>query len=347
MKILITGTAGFIGSALALKLLERGDEIVGIDNLNDYYDPQLKEARLARLTPHANFTDIRASLEDGEAIQEAFQIHQPQRVVNLAAQAGVRYSLENPHAYVNSNITGFVNILENCRHHDVEHLVYASSSSVYGANTSMPFSVENNVDHPVSLYAASKKSNELMAHTYSHLFKLPTTGLRFFTVYGPWGRPDMALFLFTQKILAGEPIDVFNYGNHKRDFTYIDDIVEGVTRTLDHVARPDSDWNSDRPNPATSNAPYRLYNIGSNNPVELLRYIEILEDSLGKKAIKNLLPLQLGDVPDTFANVDALENDVHYHPSTPIEVGIANFVEWYRGYYDASASSGGAGLSGT
>ena len=333
MKILITGTAGFIGSTLAEKLLERGDEVIGVDNVNDYYDTKLKYDRLARLTPNANFTDVRASLEDATALEETFKTHKPQRVVNLAAQAGVRYSLENPHAYIDANITGFINVLENCRHHNVEHLVYASSSSVYGANTSMPFSVNDNVDHPVSLYAASKKANELMAHTYSHLFNIPTTGLRFFTVYGPWGRPDMALFLFTKKILAGEPIDVFNYGNHRRDFTYIDDIVEGVIRSLDHVATPNPDWDGNQPNSATSKSPYRLYNIGSNNPVELLRYIEILEECLGKKAIKNLLPLQPGDVPDTYADVEALARDVNYRPQTKIETGIANFVEWYKSYY--------------
>lgn len=335
MKVLITGTAGFIGSSLAQRLLARGDEVIGLDNLNDYYDVNLKKARLARLTCQSGFTDIRANLEDKAAVNEAFIQHRPDRVVNLAAQAGVRYSLENPQAYIDANITGFLNILEACRHYGCENLVYASSSSVYGANTAMPFSVHNNVDHPVSLYAASKKANELMAHTYSHLFNIPTVGLRFFTVYGPWGRPDMALFLFTRKILAGEPIDVFNYGHHRRDFTYIDDIVEGVVRTLDKVAAPNSNWNGDSPDPATAKGPYRLYNIGSNRPVELLRYIEILEDCLGKKATKNLLPLQLGDVPDTYANVDALIKDVDYQPSTPIEIGVENFVRWYRDYYGA------------
>lgn len=333
MKILITGTAGFIGSTLALKLLDRGDEIIGVDNLNDYYDVSLKEARLARCQAHDNFTDVRASIEDKDAMEALFRQHKPQRVVNLAAQAGVRYSLTNPHAYMDANIQGFMNILEGCRHNDVEHLVYASSSSVYGANTNMPFSVHNNVDHPVSLYAASKKANELMAHTYSHLFSIPTTGLRFFTVYGPWGRPDMALFIFTKKILAGEPIDVFNYGNHRRDFTYIEDIVEGVTRTLDNVASKNDEWSGDAPDPATSAGPYRLYNIGSNSPVELLRYIEVLEDCLGKKAEKNLLPMQPGDVPDTYANVDALVNDVDYRPSTTVEEGVKKFVEWYRDFY--------------
>ena len=334
MKVLVTGTAGFIGNHLALRLLERGDEVVGLDNLNDYYDVSIKKARLARVTTYRTFTDVRANLEDKAAIDKLFQEHKPDRVVNLAAQAGVRYSLINPQAYIDSNITGFLNILEACRHFGTEHLVYASSSSVYGANTAMPFSVHNNVDHPVSLYATSKKTNELMAHTYSHLFGIPTTGLRFFTVYGPWGRPDMALFIFTKKILAGEPIDVFNYGNHRRDFTYIDDIVEGVIRTLDHTATANPNWSGDTPDPATSKAPYRLYNIGSNNPVELLRYIEVLEDCLGKKAEKNLLPLQPGDVPDTYADVDALIEDVDYKPGTPIETGIENFVEWYREYYE-------------
>lgn len=335
MKVLITGTAGFIGSTLARRLLERGDEVVGVDNLNDYYDVNLKKARLERLLGYQGFTDERVSIEDTQALEQVFVRHQPQRVVNLAAQAGVRYSLVNPHAYISANIQGFMNILEGCRHHKVEHLVYASSSSVYGSNTRMPFSVQDNVDHPVSLYAASKKANELMAHTYSHLYQLPTAGLRFFTVYGPWGRPDMALFIFTKKILAGEPIDVFNYGNHRRDFTYIDDIVEGVIRTLDKVALPDPNWNGDDPDPSTSQAPYRLYNIGSNRPVELLRYIEVLEQCLGKKAEKNLLPLQLGDVPDTYANVDALVQDMNYQPQMPIEEGISRFVDWYLDYYQS------------
>lgn len=333
MKVLVTGTAGFIGSTLSKRLLARGDEVIGVDNLNDYYEVQIKKDRLAQLLPHAGFTDVRANIEDKAAIDKVFKDHKPDRVVNLAAQAGVRYSLINPQAYIDSNITGFLNILEGCRHFGTEHLVYASSSSVYGATTAMPFSVHNNVDHPVSLYATSKKANELMAHTYSHLFNIPTTGLRFFTVYGPWGRPDMALFIFTKKILAGEPIDVFNFGHHRRDFTYVDDIVEGVIRTLDHVAPSNQQWNSDKPDPATSKAPYRIYNIGSNNPVELLRYIEVLEDCLGKKAIKNLLPLQPGDVPDTYADVDALIEDVDYKPTTPVEVGIENFVKWYRDYY--------------
>ena len=333
MKVLITGSAGFIGSALALRLLERGDEVVGVDNLNDYYDVALKEARLARTLSHPGYTDIRASIEDREAMEEVFRTHRPDRVVNLAAQAGVRYSLENPHAYVDTNLVGFVNILEGCRHNGVEHLVFASSSSVYGANTKMPFSVHDNVDHPVSLYAASKKANELMAHTYSHLYGLPTTGLRFFTVYGPWGRPDMALFLFTRKILAGEPIDVFNYGRHRRDFTYIDDIVEGVIRVLDRIPEPNPDWSGDAPDSATSRAPYRLYNIGNNQPVELMHYIEVLEDCLGRKAEKNLLPLQPGDVPDTYADVTDLVRDTGYKPDTSVEEGVRKFVEWYRDFY--------------
>jgi UDP-glucuronate 4-epimerase len=333
MKVLVTGSAGFIGSALSLKLLERGDEVIGIDSLNDYYDVELKKARLARTASHPGFTDLRIQLEDRAAVADAFATHKPHRVVNLAAQAGVRYSIENPMAYIDTNLVGFGNILEGCRHNDVEHLVYASSSSVYGANTNMPFSVHHNVDHPLSLYAASKKANELMAHTYSHLYNLPTTGLRFFTVYGPWGRPDMALFLFTKAILAGEPINVFNYGNHRRDFTYIDDIVEGVIRTLDRVAEPNNEWSGEAPDSATSSAPYRLYNIGNNQPVELKHYIKVLEDCLGKKAEQNLLPLQPGDVPDTYADVDDLVRDVDYKPATTVEQGISRFVEWYREYY--------------
>ncbi len=333
MKILVTGNAGFIGQALSLRLLARGDEVIGIDNLNAYYDVSLKETRLAKLQEHDRFRHYRADLADTASIEKIFTDEQPQRVVNLAAQAGVRYSLKNPQAYVSANLKGFVNILEACRHNSVEHLVFASSSSVYGANTHMPFSVHDNVDHPLSLYAATKKTNELMAHSYSHLFNLPCTGLRFFTVYGPWGRPDMALFIFTRKILAGEPIDVFNYGKHRRDFTYIDDITEGVIRTLDKVATPNPDWDSDQPDSASSKAPYRLYNIGSNNPVELLRYIEILEDCLGKKAQRNLLPMQPGDVPDTYADVDALIRDVGYKPATRVEDGVARFVAWYRDYY--------------
>ena len=333
MRVLVTGAAGFIGSHLSERLLARGDEVLGYDNLNAYYDPALKEARLARLTPQDGFSFVRASLEDRAALEAAFDDFKPQRVVNLAAQAGVRYSLENPHAYIDSNIVGFLNILEACRHRGIEHLVYASSSSVYGANRKLPFAVEDSVDHPVSLYAASKKANELMAHTYSHLFGLPTTGLRFFTVYGPWGRPDMALFLFTKKILAGEPIDVFNHGHHTRDFTYVDDIVEGVIRTLDRVPGPDPAYDPLAPTPASSLAPYRVYNIGNHQPVQLLRYIEVLEDCLGRKAIRNLLPMQPGDVPDTYADVEALVRDVGYQPATPIEVGVARFVAWYREYY--------------
>ncbi|MGA9827301.1 MAG: NAD-dependent epimerase [Rhodanobacteraceae bacterium] len=333
MRVLITGAAGFIGAALSERLLARGDEVLGYDNVNAYYDPSLKEARLARLAPQPGFRLVRADLEDRRALDHAFAEFQPQRVVNLAAQAGVRYSIENPYAYVDSNLVGFINVLEACRHGRVEHLVYASSSSVYGANRKLPFSVRDPVDHPVSLYAATKKANELMAHTYSHLYGLPTTGLRFFTVYGPWGRPDMALFLFTRKILAGEPIEVFNNGKHTRDFTYIDDIVEGVIRTLDRVAAPDPDFDPRNPSPATSNAPYRLYNIGNHQPVELARYIEVLEACLGRSAEKILLPLQPGDVPDTCADVEELTRDTGYQPSTPVEQGIARFVEWYRGYY--------------
>ncbi len=333
MKIMVTGTAGFIANHLALRLLERGDEVIGIDNLNDYYDVNLKKDRLKRLADYEGFTDVRLDLADRAGMEAAFKQYQPQKVVNLAAQAGVRYSIENPHAYIDSNIVGFINILEGCRHHGVEHLVYASSSSVYGANESMPFSVHDNVDHPLSLYAASKKANELMAHTYSNLYQLPTTGLRFFTVYGPWGRPDMALFLFTKAILNGEKIKVFNYGKHRRDFTYIDDIVEGVIRTLDHTAQPNPDWSGKNPDPGTSKAPWRVYNIGNQSPVELMDYIETLEKFLGKTAEKELLPLQQGDVPDTYADVEALVTDVGYKPNTTIEQGIERFVEWYLDYY--------------
>jgi len=333
MKVLVTGAAGFIGSALVLRLLDRGDEVIGIDNHNDYYDPALKEARLARHANHPNYTHLRLDIADREGMAKAFSTYKPNRVVNLAAQAGVRYSLENPLAYADSNLLGFVNVLEGCRNNDVEHLVYASSSSVYGANTKMPFSVHHNVDHPLSLYAATKKANELMAHSYSHLYNLPTTGLRFFTVYGPWDRPDMALQKFAKAIMAGEPIKLFNYGKHRRDFTYIDDIVEGVIRTLDHVAEPNPDWSGASPDSATSTAPYRLYNIGNNQPVELMFYIETLEKCLGKTAEKNLLPLQPGDVPDTYANVEALVNDVGFKPETSVEDGIARFVEWYLEYY--------------
>jgi UDP-glucuronate 4-epimerase len=335
MKVLVTGTAGFIGNALALVLLERGDEVIGIDNLNDYYDVNLKRARLDRLKDFDGFTDLRIDIGDQEAMAKAFAGHQPAGVVNLAAQAGVRYSLENPQAYVNSNLSGFVNILEGSRHTGVEHLVYASSSSVYGANTRLPFSVHDNVDHPVSLYAATKKSNEMMAHCYSHLFGLPTTGLRFFTVYGPWGRPDMALFIFTKRILAGEPIDVFNHGKHRRDFTYVDDIVEGVKRVLDQPAQPDEAWDPMSPDPASSRAPYRLYNIGNNNWVELGQYIKVIEDYLGKSVEKNLLPLQPGDVPDTYADVDDLVRDLDYQPETTVEEGIARFLDWYQEFYRA------------
>jgi UDP-glucuronate 4-epimerase len=333
MKVLVTGTAGFIGAALAHVLLARGDEVIGIDSVNDYYDVTLKEARLAGLKPKPGFTEVRIPLEDRDSLFRAFADHKPSRVVNLAAQAGVRYSLTNPHAYIDANLVGFCNILEACRQHDIEHLVYASSSSVYGANTTMPFSVHHNVDHPVSLYAATKKANELMAHTYSHLYGLPTTGLRFFTVYGPWGRPDMALFMFTRNILDGKPINVFNFGRHRRDFTYIDDIVEGVVRTLDHIAAPNPDWSGDAPDPGTGKGPYRLYNIGNNQPVELMRFIEVLEDCLGRKAEKNYLPMQNGDVLATYADVDDLMRDVGYSPTTPIETGIANFVAWYKDYY--------------
>ncbi|MDD3518240.1 MAG: NAD-dependent epimerase [Chromatiales bacterium] len=333
MKVLVTGAAGFIGSALSLRLLARGDEVLGVDNLNDYYDVGLKKMRLARCAAYPGFTDLRLDIADRDGIAKLFAVHRPQRVVNLAAQAGVRYSIENPHAYVDSNVVGFVNLLEGCRHNGIEHFVYASSSSVYGANTNMPFSVHDNVDHPMSLYAASKKANELMAHTYSSLYKLPTTGLRFFTVYGPWGRPDMALFLFTRAILEGRPIDVFNYGRHRRDFTYIDDIVEGVIRVLDRVPESDADWSGDKPDPGSSYAPYRLYNIGNNQPVELMHYIEVLEACLGRKAEKNLLPLQAGDVPDTYADVSDLMRDTGYMPATPVEEGIRRFVDWYREFY--------------
>ena len=333
MKVLVTGSAGFIGSALSLRLLERGDQVIGIDCLNDYYDVALKEARLERTAAHTGFTELRVSIDDRDVMADIFRTHRPQRVVNLAAQAGVRYSLENPLAYVDTNLLGFANILEGCRHNDVEHLVYASSSSVYGSNTNMPFSVHDNVDHPVSLYAASKKANELMAHTYSHLYRIPTTGLRFFTVYGPWGRPDMAYFKFTQNILAGKPIDVFNNGNHQREFTYIDDIVEGVVRVLDKLPEPNPEWSGDAPDSATSTAPYRLYNIGNNNPVELMHYIEVLEDCLGKKAVKNMLPMQPGDVQATYADVSELVKAIDYKPAMSVEEGMSRFVDWYMDYY--------------
>jgi UDP-glucuronate 4-epimerase len=332
-KIFVTGAAGFIGFHVSRRLLARGDTVIGLDSVNDYYDVRLKHARLAQLQGQPGFSFHQLALSDRQGIENVFASDRPQRVVNLAAQAGVRYSLTNPHAYVDSNLTGFMNILEGCRHNGVEHLVYASSSSVYGANTKMPFSVHQNVDHPLSLYAATKKANELMAHTYAHLYGLPCTGLRFFTVYGPWGRPDMALFIFTRAILEGRPIDVFNYGKMRRDFTYIDDIVEGVVRTLDHTATPNPGWSGDVPDPATSRAPYRLYNIGNNNPVELMYLIETLERALGKKAEKNLLPIQPGDVPATYADVDDLSRDVGFKPATPIEVGVQRFVAWYREFY--------------
>lgn len=333
MKLLVTGSAGFIGSALSEALLARGDEVIGLDNHNDYYDVSLKEARLARFADNTNYTHVRMDLADRDGVAKLFERHKPQRVINLAAQAGVRYSLTNPLAYIDSNIVGFAQILEACRHHGVEHLVYASSSSVYGANTAMPFSVHDNVDHPLSLYAASKKTNELMAHAYSHLFNLPTTGLRFFTVYGPWSRPDMAMIKFAKAIQAGEPIEVFNNGYHRRDFTYIDDAVEAVIRALDRPAPPNPDWSGDAPDAATSNAPWRVYNIGSNNPVNLLDCINELEKALGKKAMKNLLPMQAGDVPDTYADVENLIQDLSYQPSTPFEEGIKKFIEWYKEYY--------------
>ena len=336
MKILVTGAAGFIGARLSERLLARGDEVVGLDNLNDYYDVALKEARLARLAGQPGFSFHRQDIVDGPALKALFERVRPQRVMHLAAQAGVRYSITHPHAYTESNITGFLNVLEACRWHPVEHLVYASSSSVYGANTSMPFSIHDNVDHPVSLYAATKKANELMAHTYSHLYGLPTTGLRFFTVYGPWGRPDMSLFLFTRSILAGKPIDVFNYGNHQRDFTYVDDIVEGVIRCIDTPATGSPTWRGDQPDPGTSAAPYRLYNIGNNSPVALMDFIATLERALGREAIKNFLPLQAGDVPATYADVTALVADMGYRPTTPLAVGIGNFVRWYKEYYQIS-----------
>jgi len=333
MKVVLTGSAGFIGFHTASRLLARGDTVVGVDNVNDYYDPRLKEARLARLREHANFIEVRADVSDRQTMTKTFSEHRPERVVHLAAQAGVRYSMTNPEAYIDSNLVGFGNLLEGCRRQEVQHLVYASSSSVYGANTTLPFSVHQNVDHPLSLYAASKKANELMAHCYSGLFNLPTTGLRFFTVYGPWGRPDMALFLFTKNILAGKPIDVFNHGNHSRGFTYVDDVVEGVVRVLDKAATPDPAWSGAAPDPASSRAPYRIYNIGSDSATPLMRYIELIEQTVGRKAILNLLPLQPGDVPDTSADVQDLMRDVGFRPDTPVEVGIRNFVEWYKGYY--------------
>ena len=333
MKVLVTGAAGFIGYHVTERLLRRGDAVIGVDNLNAYYDVSLKEARLERLKPFSRFRFDRLELADRQAVANLFASERPNRVIHLAAQAGVRYSLTNPFAYVDSNLAGFTAILEGCRHNAVEHLAYASSSSVYGANTGMPFSVHHNVDHPLSLYAATKKANELFAHTYSHLFGLPTTGLRFFTVYGPWGRPDMALFLFTRAILAGRPIDVFNYGRMERDFTYVDDIVDGVVRVVDSVPEPDREWSGNAPDPATSKSPYRLYNIGNSRPEQLLHLIEVLEDCLGMKAERNLLPMQPGDVPATAADVDDLSRDLGFQPSTPIEVGVPRFVEWYREYY--------------
>ena len=333
MKILVTGAAGFIGMTTSLRLLARGDEVIGLDNMNDYYDVVLKQNRLKRLTSHANFKFVQLDVEDRSGIESLFAEEKFEKVIHLAAQAGVRYSLKNPHAYVDSNLIGFVNILEGCRHNKVQHLVYASSSSVYGGNTKMPFSEHDSVDHPVSLYAATKKANELMAHTYSHLYNLPTTGLRFFTVYGPWGRPDMALFLFTKATMDGRPIEVYNYGNMQRDFTYVDDIVEGVVRVVDRVAAPDLEYSPSIADPATSNVPYRVFNIGNNNPVPLLDFIACIEAALGKKAEKNLLPLQDGDVPATYANTDALQDWVGFVPGTSIQTGIENFVSWYRKYY--------------
>lgn len=336
MKILVTGAAGFIGSHTAHKLLARGYEVVGLDNLNEYYDVSLKQARLERLTPQANFRFVRLDLADEGAMRELFAREKFPRVIHLAAQAGVRYSLQEPHTYIRSNVTGTLNVLEGCRHNGVEHLVYASTSSVYGANTNMPFSVHKIADHPLSLYASTKRANELMAHNYSALFELPTTGLRFFTVYGPWGRPDMALFMFTRNILEGKPIDVFNNGNHRRDFTYVEDIAEGVVRAAERIAQPDPNWDSGAPDPASSFAPFRIYNIGNNQPVELMRYIEVIEECLGRKAQKNFLPMQLGDVPDTFADIEDLVQEVGYRPATSVEVGVRRFVEWFCEYYGYS-----------
>lgn len=336
MKVLVTGAAGFIGFHVTKKLLERGDTVIGIDNINDYYDIKLKEGRLNAIAEHVlsdNFTFIKMDVADRQLTEKLFTESAFDKVVHLAAQAGVRYSIENPHAYVDSNLVGFMNILEGCRHNKIKHLVYASSSSVYGSNESTPFTVTDNVDHPVSLYAASKKANELMAHTYSHLYQLPTTGLRFFTVYGPWGRPDMALFKFTESILNGKPIEVFNYGNHHRDFTYIDDIVSGVILSLDNVAAGNKDWDGKNPDPSTSKAPWKIYNIGAHNPVNLLKFIETLEDALGKKAIKEMLPMQPGDVPDTYADVSALTKDTGYAPKTELATGIRQFVTWYHSFY--------------
>jgi UDP-glucuronate 4-epimerase len=333
VKVLVTGSAGFIGMHVVQRLLARGDEVVGLDNMNDYYDPALKRARLARLLEQERYTHVQADLADRGAMEALFEVHAPKRVVHLAAQAGVRYAAENPHVYVQSNVVGFLHVLEGCRHHGVEHLVFASTSSVYGANTKMPFSEHDSAEHPLTLYAASKKANEAMAHSYAHLYRIPCTGLRFFTVYGPWGRPDMALFLFTRNILAGEPIRVFNHGRHKRSFTYVDDIVEGIVRTLDQAAAPNPAWDPLAPDPATSNAPFRLYNIGNEQPVELLRYIQVLEQCLGKPAVMEMLPLQAGDVPDTEADVSALAAAVDYRPKVPVEEGVARFVDWYLEYH--------------
>lgn len=340
MKLLVTGAAGFIGAATTQRLLERGDEVCGLDNMNDYYDVSLKRDRLARLEPYRSFRFVHADLADRDAMSRLFAAEKFERVVHLAAQAGVRHSLKAPHAYIESNIVGTLNVLEGCRHTGVAHLVYASSSSVYGSGTKLPYSVHEPAAHPVSLYAATKRANELMAHSYSSLFALPTSGLRFFTVYGPWGRPDMALFIFARAILEGRPIEVFNHGHHKRDFTYIDDIVEGVVRVLDRIAQPDPRWDSVRADPASSSAPYRIYNIGSNRPIELLRYIEVLEEAFGRKVERVMLPMQPGDVADTFADVRELIEDVGYKPSTPIEVGVRNFVDWYRAYYGGAVTAG-------
>jgi len=334
MKVLVTGSAGFIGSALSIRLLDRGDEVIGIDNHNDYYDPALKEARLNRHLQHPGYKHVRMDIEDKKMVELLFKENQFESVINLAAQAGVRYSIENPLSYINSNIVGFSHILEGCRHNSVKHLVYASSSSVYGSNTKMPFSIHDNVDHPLSLYAASKKANELMAHTYSHLYDLPTTGLRFFTVYGPWGRPDMALFKFTKSILSGEKIQVFNYGEHQRDFTYIDDIVEGIIRVIDKPATPNSLWSGENPDPGSSHAPWRVFNIGNNSPVKLMDYISAIEDALDIEAEKELLPLQPGDVPNTYANVEDLVKEFNYKPSMSVQTGVLNFIKWYKSHYE-------------
>ncbi len=336
MKILVTGAAGFVGFSTARQLLERGETVVGLDNFNDYYDVKLKEARAALLGEYKNFHMVRCNLQDRGSIEALFALQKFDKVVHLGAQAGVRHSIDHPHVYIETNIVGTMNILEGCRHNDVQHLVYASSSSVYGSNTSMPFTIHQNVDHPLALYGVTKKANELMAHSYSNLYGLPTTGLRFFTVYGPWGRPDMALFLFTKNIIEGKPIDVFNYGKHRRDFTYVDDIVKGVIGTMDHTAEANPDWDSNDPDPGTSNVPYRVYNIGNRRPVELLQYIKIIEDAVGKKAEMNLLPLQPGDVPDSHASTEALVRDIGYEPSTPVEVGVQKFIEWYLDYYKVS-----------